>query len=435
MNIIEMYSSSTHLKQGLHRVLAVAQSIATPIVEGETSTWWTPLSPDKHAAARAHCLSLDDLAEVYAQTQVQATIDAARARLGLAPSDHAAIQAAFRAAIISGRAHRAHQGRDVYGASNKGLWDLVCADFGQAVAARFGSALGEPAMPRAQSTPPDDAVRLLRLLTEFDTSPKGDDHDQCVQWLVDHLTALDFTVEAQGHSLGRPILIARRDARGLAGHVALYGHYDVTPFGHPHKWVHPPRVLTEADGRLHARGVADNKGPLACRLDAIARQPRTPALTWLIQGEEETGSQVARQLFPAVMAPMRPTLWLDETGYHDHADGTLRLLARALGPDDASRPPDAAFDALLRGLRGLASRWGVGARHEQRSLNKNEVAGGCPFNHNLPLDARYLAVGVNDSRANVHGRNESIPGWTFPLHAAQLDVIFHWVDHVARGAS
>jgi hypothetical protein len=62
------------------------------------------------------------------------------------------VQAAFKVAIISGKAHRAHMGRDVYGSSNKGLWDLVCADFGRAVAHRFGPTLGDDPvpMPRAR---------------------------------------------------------------------------------------------------------------------------------------------------------------------------------------------------------------------------------------------------------------------------------------------
>jgi hypothetical protein len=206
----------------------------------------------------------------------------------------------------------------------------------------------------------------------------------------------------------------------------------VTPFGREQKWKHPPRELTVADGRLFARGVADNKGPLACRLAALAGLDATPSLTWLIQGEEETGSPVAHALLPAVMRDLRPTLWLDETGYHDHEDGTLRLLGRTIGEVDASLPPDAALSDLLRALRGLASRWGVAARHECRGLNKNVVEGGCPFNHALPEGGRYLAVGVNDSGARIHGLNESLPGWTFPLHAAELDVTFRWVDRTAK---
>jgi acetylornithine deacetylase/succinyl-diaminopimelate desuccinylase-like protein len=182
----------------------------------------------------------------------------------------------------------------------------------------------------------------LRTLTAFDTSPDGVGHDACVDWLTAASRALGFTVEAHGRDRGRPLVVAHREARGLAGHVVLYGHYDVTPFGREQKWTHPPRELTVADGRLFARGVADNKGPLACRLAALAaRCP--PSLTWLIQGEEETGSPVAHALLPDVMRDLRPTLWLDETGYHDHEDGTLRLLGRTIGEVDASLPPDAAL--------------------------------------------------------------------------------------------
>jgi hypothetical protein len=54
-------------------------------------------------------------------------LDASRIALDLPALDHGAVQAAFKVAIISGKAHRAHMGRDVYGSSNKGLWDLVCA--------------------------------------------------------------------------------------------------------------------------------------------------------------------------------------------------------------------------------------------------------------------------------------------------------------------
>lgn len=432
MNRIQMYSSSTDLKYGLHRVLAVAHALAQPVVAGEVQAWWTLLEPPDHARARLHALPIDALARAYARDTVRSTLDAARAALDLAPLDHGAVQAAFKVAIISGKAHRAHMGRDVYGSSNKGLWDLVCADFGLAVARRFGPTLGDAPATLAESAPSDEALDALRTLTAFDTSPAGDGHDACVEWLFGRLTALGFAVEALGRDLGRPLVVARREARGLGGHVVLYGHYDVTPFGREQKWTYPPRELTVADGRLFARGVADNKGPLACRLAALADLDATPALTWLIQGEEETGSPVAHALLPTVMQDLHPALWLDETGYHDHEDGTLRLLGRTIGGGDGSLPPDAALDELLRALRGLASRWGVAARHERRGLNKNVVEGGCPFNHTLPEGARYLAVGINDSGARIHGLNESIPGWTFPLHAAELDVIFRWADRVAE---
>ncbi len=435
MNRIQMYASSTHLKHGLHRVLAVSHALTSPVAPGETSAWWSLLKPDEREQGRLHTLSLDALAQVYCRPDVRALLDAGRASVGLPPLVHEAVEAAFKVAIISSKAHRAHMGRDVYGSSNKGLWDAVCAEFGQAVAARFGSTLGDDPVPVEQSAPSGPDLDTLRTLTAFDTSPSGEGHEACVVWLVSRLSALGFTVEVVGRNLGRPLLVAHREARGLEGHVVLYGHYDVTPFGREQRWTHPPREITVADGRLFARGVADNKGPLACRLAALAAIEATPALTWLIQGEEETGSPVAHALLPGVMRGLRPTVWLDETGYHDHEDGTLRLLARTIGQDDASLPPDSELSELLGALRGLASRWGIAARHECRGLNKSVVEGGCPFNHSLPEGARYLALGVNDSGARIHGLDESLPGWTFPLHTAELDVVFRWVARTAGGVA
>jgi hypothetical protein len=435
MNRIQMYASSTHLKHGLHRVLAVAHALTSPVEPGESAAWWSLLDAHEQERGMNHALPLDALAALYARDAVRAVLDAGRAAVGLPALNHASVQAAFKVAIISGKAHRAHMGRDVYGSSNKELWDLVCRDFGRAVADRYGPTLGDDPVPLAESAPSDEALDVLRTLTAFDTSPNGDGHGACVEWLASRLVALGFSVEALGHDRGRPLVVAHREARGLDGHVVLYGHYDVTSFGREQKWTNPPRELTVADGRLFARGVADNKGPLACRLAALAAIEPTPALTWLLQGEEETGSAVAHALLPDVMRDLRPTLWLDETGYHDHEDGTLRLLGRTMGQDDASLSPDPALTDLLRALRGLASRWGVAARHECRGLNKNVVEGGCPFNHALPEGARYLAVGVNDSGARIHGLNESLPGWTFPLHAAELDVIFRWVGRTAGSVS
>jgi mannose-1-phosphate guanylyltransferase len=78
-----------------------------------------------------------------------------------------------------------------------------------------------------------------------------------VAWLTSRLVALGFSVEVLGHDRGRPLVIAHRAARGLDGHLVLYGHYDVTPFGREQQWTHPPRELTVADGRLFAYATDD----------------------------------------------------------------------------------------------------------------------------------------------------------------------------------
>jgi acetylornithine deacetylase/succinyl-diaminopimelate desuccinylase-like protein len=77
--------------------------------------------------------------------------------------------------------------------------------------------------------------------------------------------------------------------------LLMYNHYDVQPADPLDLWESPPFQLTSRDGRLYARGVADDKGDLMCRLQAIeayqtAVGPLPLRIRLLIEGEEEIGS-------------------------------------------------------------------------------------------------------------------------------------------------
>ncbi|MET0747511.1 MAG: dipeptidase [Rhizobium sp.] len=77
--------------------------------------------------------------------------------------------------------------------------------------------------------------------------------------------------------------------------ILVYGHYDVQPPDPLEKWQTPPFEPTERDGRLYARGVSDDKGPLLIPIlvaEAFVRtEGRLPVnLKILIEGEEESGS-------------------------------------------------------------------------------------------------------------------------------------------------
>ena len=77
--------------------------------------------------------------------------------------------------------------------------------------------------------------------------------------------------------------------------VLVYGHYDVQPPDPLDKWESPPFVPTVRDGRLYARGVSDDKGPMLIPIKvaqaffATARQLPVN-IKFLFEGEEEIGS-------------------------------------------------------------------------------------------------------------------------------------------------
>lgn len=78
--------------------------------------------------------------------------------------------------------------------------------------------------------------------------------------------------------------------------LLIYDHYDVQPADPLDLWESPPFEPTIRDGNLYARGVADNKGDQMCRMQAIeawlATQGDLPLkIKWVIEGEEEIGSQ------------------------------------------------------------------------------------------------------------------------------------------------
>ena len=77
--------------------------------------------------------------------------------------------------------------------------------------------------------------------------------------------------------------------------VLVYGHYDVQPPDPLEKWHSPPFTPTLRDGRLYARGVSDDKGPMLIPIKVaeafLATTGRLPVnVKFMFEGEEEVGS-------------------------------------------------------------------------------------------------------------------------------------------------
>lgn len=93
---------------------------------------------------------------------------------------------------------------------------------------------------------------------------------------------------------GYPIIYGEIDA-GRPRTVTFYNHYDVQPPEPLNEWRTDPFRLTVSDGRMYARGVADNKGSLLsriCAVDACCQVWGSLPVNvkFIIEGEEEIGS-------------------------------------------------------------------------------------------------------------------------------------------------
>ncbi|GAA1325662.1 dipeptidase [Leucobacter albus] len=108
-------------------------------------------------------------------------------------------------------------------------------------------------------------------------------------------------IEGQEHEadpeLGHPAVIARRAPKNGAPTVLLYAHHDVQPPGKDEEWETPPFEPTERDGRLYARGAADDKAGVMAHVTAIRALAATEGpdfdlgIAVFIEGEEEWASQ------------------------------------------------------------------------------------------------------------------------------------------------
>jgi acetylornithine deacetylase/succinyl-diaminopimelate desuccinylase-like protein len=84
--------------------------------------------------------------------------------------------------------------------------------------------------------------------------------------------------------------------------VFLYAHHDVQPINFVEQWKSDPWKLTRRDGRLFARGSADDKGAISAQLGAIAAYRKTSNhlpvnVKMVVEGEEEIGSKNLMKFF------------------------------------------------------------------------------------------------------------------------------------------
>jgi acetylornithine deacetylase/succinyl-diaminopimelate desuccinylase-like protein len=246
----------------------------------------------------------------------------------------------------------------------------------------------------------EELFDFLRIPSISTDPERTGDVRAAAQWLEASLSAAGCSETAIWETPGHPVVYgAWRGAEG-APTVLVYGHYDVQPEDPVELWSSPPFEPEVRDGKLFARGSADDKGQLyvhAKALEAwIAATGNCPVnVVYLIEGGEEVGSPNVGQVV------------------RDHLD-ELRCDAVVVSDTTMFAP---GLPTLCNGLRGMAYLQ-VDIQGPNRDLHSG-MFGGAVVNPAETL-ARMLAACRDDA-----GR-VSVPGFYDKVREVPADERADW---------
>ena len=141
---------------------------------------------------------------------------------------------------------------------------------------------------------PSELLRSIAIQSVSTLPERRQDMAQAREHLVDVFKTMGFRtsiLEAKEHDA----VYAERIEKPSLPTVLVYGHYDVQPGDPEDEWRSPPFEATVRDGKLFARGAADNKGQHFVHITAVKRileeaKSLPVNMKFLIEGEEEIGS-------------------------------------------------------------------------------------------------------------------------------------------------
>ncbi|TMD33395.1 MAG: M20/M25/M40 family metallo-hydrolase [Chloroflexi bacterium] len=153
-------------------------------------------------------------------------------------------------------------------------------------------------------------------------------------WIAGRLGRFTDRVETFDEG-GMPALYAEVPGAGRRT-LLLYQHYDVQPVDPIDLWDSDPFKPVEKDGRIIARGVADDKADVMARINALetlkglGEIPVT--LRFLVEGEEEIGSKTFETIAHKHADKLRADgcLWESGASFDDKGRPTLQFGCRGL---------------------------------------------------------------------------------------------------------
>ncbi|MGH7607244.1 MAG: dipeptidase [Gemmatimonadales bacterium] len=289
-----------------------------------------------------------------------------------------------------------------------------------------------------------DRDRLLRELGDFLRIPSistlPSHHEDCraaAAWVAAELRRLGCReVEFLGSATHPVVWGAGPEVPGTPT-LLIYGHYDVQPPDPLSEWTTPPFEPSVRDGRVYARGAADDKGQVFCLLKAIEAGGRPPVnFRFLIEGEEEYGSAVLLDLLRreprrirtnavlvadmSYVAPGWPAVYATLRGIC-YAEITVRTAKSDLHPGEYGGAAPNAHEELcrllgrLKGADGRINVPGLYAAVRTPSAAERAAWKKLPFKEKEFLEKRVRAKALTGLKSHsVLERVWALP--TFEIH-------------------
>lgn len=158
------------------------------------------------------------------------------------------------------------------------------------------------ALEKSSSRHLDELVEWLKIPSVSGDTSHQQHVRQAADWLADKLQSAGLETEIL-QTQGNPIVFAETPPVAGAPVVLVYGHYDVQPVEPLDEWITGPFEPTVRDGNLYARGATDDKGQVLTHVQSVCDwlaggQPLPLQIKFLIEGEEEVGSENLENMLP-----------------------------------------------------------------------------------------------------------------------------------------
>lgn len=197
----------------------------------------------------------------------------------------------------------------------------------------------------------------IRLCAQPSVSATGYGVRECTKLVAEMIAARGFDVKTY-ETPGQPVVVGH--ATGESPRTFLfYNHYDVQPPEPLELWTTPPFEPAIRDGKIFARGVADDKGEIVARLAAIdavraAHGGNLPCnIVFVVEGEEEVSSPNIAQFVRDHLDILAADGALWEGGGVDHEDrpgsvlGFRGIIAVELSVETMSRDAHSGAGHIL----------------------------------------------------------------------------------------